>query len=316
MATGTVVDVVMPQMGVSVSEGTVTRWLKQVGEHIEADETIVEISTDKVDTEIPSPATGIVREILANEGDTVPVNTRIAVIATDGDAAPAPSDSAPAGAPQASAPPPAPAAVPASAPPPPAAPANGGGDDDSGRMFISPVVARMLAEHGLDVNQIPGSGRGGRVTKKDVQSFIDAGGAQTQPVIHDVPHFAPPGDGPAPAQTAPAAPPQPAPAAPAPAPAAPGPPAAVAGDEELYQFNTIRKVIARHMRHSLDTAAHVTTVIEVDMTGVVALRKAWKQAYKDRHGVNLTYIPFIARATIDAIGRWPWVNAEVNGETA
>jgi pyruvate dehydrogenase E2 component (dihydrolipoamide acetyltransferase) len=317
MATGTVVDVVMPQMGVSVSEGTVTRWLKQVGEHIEADETIVEISTDKVDTEIPSPATGIVREILANEGATVPVNTRIAVIATGDDASAAPADPVPSAAgPAEEAPaasqeaPPAPAQA-APAPPPPGSNGHDEQEDSSGRTFISPVVARMLAEHGLDVNQITGSGRGGRVTKKDVQSFIDSGGAQAQPVIHDVPHFAPPADEPAPPPPA-----APAVAAPAPAPPAPAAPVVTGGDEELYQFNTIRKVIARHMRHSLDTAAHVTTVIEVDMTGVVNLRKTWKPEYQKRYGVNLTYIPFIARATIDAIGSWPWVNAEVRGESA
>jgi len=336
MATGTVVDVVMPQMGVSVSEGTITRWMKQVGEHIEADETIVEISTDKVDTEVPSPASGIVREILANDGDTVPVNTRIAVIAV-GDAgdADAPADTAPP--PAADNPEETPATPETSqtmssqpAPEPHAANgSNGEDDDDSGRTFISPVVARMLAEHRLDVNQITGSGRGGRVTKKDVQAFIDSGGAQAEPVIHDVPHFAPPAEEPpvvsqpAPPPAAPAPPPPAAPA-PAPAAAAPPPPApatqqtlvASGGDEELYQFNTIRKVIARHMRHSLDTAAHVTTVIEVDMTGVVNLRKKWKPEYQKRYGVNLTYIPFIARATIDAIGSWPWVNAEVQGETA
>jgi pyruvate dehydrogenase E2 component (dihydrolipoamide acetyltransferase) len=320
MATGTVVDVVMPQMGVSVSEGTVTKWMKQVGDHIEADETIVEISTDKVDTEIPSPATGTVREILANEGDTVPVNTRIAVIAT-GEGSDEPADPAPA--PAAAAPPAAetePAAAPQPAPSPPAAPVtNGGGDDDdSGRTFISPVVARMLGEHGLDVNQIPGTGRGGRVTKKDVQGFIDSGGAQAQPAIHDVPHFAPPPEAPlaapeAPAMPAPAPPPAVASPSVAPVPAAAAP---VAADEELYQFNTIRKVIARHMRQSLETAAQVTTVIEVDMTGVVNLRKKWKPEYQKRYGVNLTYIPFIARATIDAIGSWPWVNSEIRDESA
>jgi pyruvate dehydrogenase E2 component (dihydrolipoamide acetyltransferase) len=337
MATGTVVDVVMPQMGVSVSEGTITRWAKQVGDHIEADETIVEISTDKVDTEVPSPATGVVREILANEGDTVPVNTRIAVIAAGEEASdepppaatdnaeetpatPATSQTMAAGA----APEPQP---PAAAPtPPPATGANGDEDDSSGRTFISPVVARMLAEHGLDVNAIPGTGRGGRVTKKDVQAFIDGGGQaqQAPPPVHDVPHFAPPAEetvvvqSPPPApQAAPAPPPAAAPAAPAPAPQPAAQPLAAAGpDEELYQFNTIRKVIARHMRHSLDTAAHVTTVIEVDMTGVVNLRRKWKPEYQKRYGVNLTYIPFIARATIDAIGSWPWVNAEVRGETA
>jgi pyruvate dehydrogenase E2 component (dihydrolipoamide acetyltransferase) len=337
MATGTVVDVVMPQMGVSVSEGTITRWMKQVGEHIEADETIVEISTDKVDTEVPSPASGIVREILANDGDTVPVNTRIAVIAV-GDAgdADAPADTAPPAATDNAEETPATpetSQTMSSQPAPEPHAANGSNadedEDDSGRTFISPVVARMLSEHRLDVNQITGSGRGGRVTKKDVQAFIDSGGAQAEPVIHDVPHFAPPAEE-APVVSQPATPPTapapPPPAAPAPAPVAAAAPApapatqqtlvASGGDEELYQFNTIRKVIARHMRHSLDTAAHVTTVIEVDMTGVVNLRKKWKPEYQKRYGVNLTYIPFIARATIDAIGSWPWVNAEVQGETA
>jgi 2-oxoglutarate dehydrogenase E2 component (dihydrolipoamide succinyltransferase) len=318
----------MPQMGVSVSEGTITRWMKQVGDHIEADETIVEISTDKVDTEIPSPASGIVREILANDGDTVPVNTRIAVIAV-GDAgdAVAPADTAPTDNAEETPATPETAQTMSSQPAPEPEAANGsnGDEDDSGRTFISPVVARMLAEHRLDVNQITGSGRGGRVTKKDVQGFIDSGGAQAEPVIHDVPHFAPPAEETVVSQPAPP-PVAPAPRAPAPAPAAAAPPApapatqqalvASGGDEELYQFNTIRKVIARHMRHSLDTAAHVTTVIEVDMTGVVNLRKTWKPEYQKRYGVNLTYIPFIARATIDAIGSWPWVNAEVRGETA
>jgi 2-oxoglutarate dehydrogenase E2 component (dihydrolipoamide succinyltransferase) len=172
----------------------------------------------------------------------------------------------------------------------------------------------MVAEHGLDVSAIPGTGRGGRVTKKDVQQYIERG-APAQPAaasaeVHDVPHFAPP---------VPEAPAEPA-AAPAPV-AASAPATVEAGGEagpgeELYRFNTIRKVIARHMRHSLETAAQVTTVIEVDMTGIVNLRKKWKPEYQKRYGVNLTYVPFVARATIDAIGRWPWVNAEVRGETA
>jgi pyruvate dehydrogenase E2 component (dihydrolipoamide acetyltransferase) len=319
MATGTLVDVVMPQMGVSVSEGTITRWAKAVGETIAADETIVEISTDKVDTEVPSPATGVVKELFAAEGETVPVNTRIAVIDTGGDGG-GNGDDAVASEPEAPA-----AAAPVEAPPAPAEaqpvaearPEVGNGNGD-GRTFVSPVVARMVAEHGLDVSAIPGTGRGGRVTKKDVQQYIEHG-APAQPAaasaeVHDVPHFAPP---------APEAPPEPTPApAPAPATAPASAPATVeAGGEagpgeELYRFNTIRKVIARHMRHSLETAAQVTTVIEVDMTGIVNLRKQWKPEYQKRYGVNLTYVPFVARATIDAIGRWPWVNAEVRGETA
>jgi len=327
MATGTLVDVVMPQMGVSVSEGTITRWAKAVGETIEADETIVEISTDKVDTEVPSPASGVVRELFAGEGDTVPVNTRIAVIDTGGgeggDEAPSETPPAPAAPaePEAAAPAPAepaaeaaPAAAPAPAAPK-ADPADGNGHNGDGRTFVSPVVARMVSEHGLDISAIPGTGRGGRVTKKDVQQFIDSGGTAApaqSPEVHDVPHFAPPPE--APETVTPAAP------APAPPAAAPSVEVAAPGEagpgEELYRFNTIRKVIARHMRHSLETAAQVTTVIEVDMTGVVNLRKKWKPEYQSRYGVNLTYVPFVARATIDAIGRWPWVNSEVQGESA
>ena len=333
MATGTLVDVVMPQMGVSVSEGTITRWAKNVGETIEADETIVEISTDKVDTEVPAPATGVVKELLAGEGDTVPVNTRIAVIDTGGGdrgGDPEPESEKTGSDPNLSvdAPPAAeapPAEAPAAAPAEPA-PTNGNGQGGEGRTFVSPVVARMVAEHNLDINAITGTGAGGRVTKKDVQAFIDSGGqaaatapADEQAEVHDVPHFAPPPEPETPAP-APAAEPSPAAAAPAPAQPQPAAPAIVEGEpgpgEELYRFNTVRKVIARHMRHSLETAAQVTTVIEVDMTGVVNLRKKWKPIYAERHGVNLTYVPFVARATMDAIGRWPWVNSEIRGETA
>jgi pyruvate dehydrogenase E2 component (dihydrolipoyllysine-residue acetyltransferase) len=334
MATGTLVDVVMPQMGVSVSEGTITRWAKSVGETVEADETIVEISTDKVDTEVPAPATGVVKELLAEEGETVDVNTRIAVIDTGGggggdsgggEPEPEKTGSDPnfsAEAPQAVEQPPAekPAAAPAESQP---ANGNGGGE---GRTFVSPVVARMVAEHNLDINAITGTGAGGRVTKKDVQAFIDSGGRAAAPApaaepadVHDVPHFAPPPEPETPAP-APAAEPTPAAAAPAPAEPRPAAPAIVEGEpgpgEELYRFNTVRKVIARHMRHSLETAAQVTTVIEVDMTGVVNLRKKWKPIYAERHGVSLTYVPFVARATMDAIGRWPWVNSEIRGESA
>jgi pyruvate dehydrogenase E2 component (dihydrolipoamide acetyltransferase) len=319
MATGTAVDVVMPQMGVSVSEGTITRWTKQIGERIEADETIVEISTDKVDTEVPAPVSGTIRELLADEGETVPVNTRIAVIEAEGagggdasedrggdtrdDASSTVQEARNASAP---------------AEPEPVteergqeqASADGGNGDGGARSFVSPVVARMVAEHNLDLNAIEGTGRGGRVTKKDVQAFIESGGAKAapalEPEVHDRPHFG--------AVEAPAPPRQAPP--PPPAPQRPAQPGELGPGEELYHFNTIRKVIARHMRHSLETAAQVTSVIEVDMTGVVNLRRRWKPLYQERHGVNLTYIPFIARAAIDAIGSWPWVNAEVQGESA
>jgi 2-oxoglutarate dehydrogenase E2 component (dihydrolipoamide succinyltransferase) len=318
MSTGTAIDVVMPQMGVSVSEGTISRWVKQVGDPIEADETIVEISTDKVDTEVPSPGSGTVTDILVPEGETVPVGTRIAVINGDGSAAAAaPAEAAPeepAAAPAPEAPEPssdrphfadqaiaeAPAAPTAAAPaeaPPQPEQTNG-----EARTFMSPVVARMVAEHDLDVAQIPGTGRGGRVTKKDVERYL-TGGQASAPT-------------PAPA---PAAAPAPAPAAArAPQPAAA--PAAAAGTqtpdgvEEASPLSNLRKVIARNMRHSVDTAAHVTSVSEVDMTHVVEIRKELNKRYVADYGVKLSFMPFIMRAVIDAIPRWPWVNAEIRGD--
>ncbi|MDX6512835.1 MAG: hypothetical protein QOE36_2339, partial [Gaiellaceae bacterium] len=176
MSTGTAVDVVMPQMGVSVSEGTITRWAKQVGEHVEADETIVEISTDKVDTEVPSPGTGILTEILVAEGETVDVGTRIAVISSgDGASRPAPEpepQTAPAGSAPVEAQAPAPASADAEAD---EGGTNGNGDGEA-RSFMSPVVARMVSEHSLDISKIPGTGRGGRVTKRDVEDFLGSGG--------------------------------------------------------------------------------------------------------------------------------------------
>jgi pyruvate dehydrogenase E2 component (dihydrolipoamide acetyltransferase) len=318
MSTGTATDVVMPQMGVSVSEGTISRWLKQVGDHVEADETIVEISTDKVDTEVPSPGSGTVTDILVPEGETVPVGTRIAVINGDGSASadrtvpdeapgtvpetPAaqaigdvaePSGDRPHFAEQALAEAP---SAPAASAPEPAEQANG-----EARTFMSPVVARMVAEHNLDLAQIPGTGRGGRVTKKDVERHL-AGGDQA----------AAPAAAPAPAAPAaqPAAPPA---AAPAPAPAATGT-QTPDGLEEASPLSNLRKVIARNMRHSVDTAAHVTSVSEVDMTRVVEIRKELNKRYVSDYGIKLSFMPFIMRAVIDAIPKWPWVNAEIRGD--
>ena len=181
MATETAVDVVMPQMGVSVSEGTITRWLKQEGEQVEADEPLLEISTDKVDTEVPSPASGTVTQILVQEGETVDVGTKLGQIggSAGGEAPPAAEPEAPAPAaaeeaapePEASAP--EPAAAPAPAAPAPAASGNG-------KAFVSPVVARIASEHGVDPAQVPGTGSGGRVTKKDILAFVESGGAQQQ----------------------------------------------------------------------------------------------------------------------------------------
>jgi pyruvate dehydrogenase E2 component (dihydrolipoamide acetyltransferase) len=293
LATGTAVDVVMPQMGVSVSEGTVTKWNKQVGDQIEADETLLEISTDKVDTEVPSPASGVVSEILVEEGATVEVGTVLARIGGEAGAA------APAVAPEPAAPAvPEPLAQPAQpvVPTEAVAPPQPG---ENGKSFISPVVARIASEHGIDPAQVPGTGTGGRVTKKDIQAFIEAG--------------------PPPAQTpAPVAVPQPA-AATAP-PSAGSPPDAkapvepLAAGESLEPMSAMRRGIAEHMRRSLDTSAHVTSAIEVDMSKVVALRGALKKEYEAAYGVNPTYLAFIARATVETLRDYPWVNGELRGD--
>lgn len=329
MAVASTIDVVMPQMGSSVTEGTISRWLKQVGDAVQADETIVEISTDKVDTEVPSPGAGVVIELLVAEGVTVEVGTRIAVLSTDPSAVPvaAPPAAAPAAAPAppvAEAPaapaPVAPAPVaPAPAAPAPVAAAPVGDEDGEGRAFVSPVVARMLAEHGLDITQITGTGRSSRVTKKDVEGFLAAqasGGSLAAPSAEPTAVVAPPAAAPPPpaAPAAPAAAPA-APAAPVAAPpAAPATPAAaaVAGvGEEIYTFSRVRQVTAKHMRESINTAAHVTQVWEVDLGRVTEIRSQLKPKFKATHGVNLSFLPFIMKATVDAIALWPWMNAEV-----
>ncbi len=331
MATTQATDVVMPQMGVSVSEGTITKWLKQEGEEIAADEPLLEISTDKVDTEVPSPGEGVVQQILVQEGETVDVGTKLAVIVPAGAEAPpaeAPApepEEAPAPAPEPQAaeepePEPAAAAPEPAQPPAPAAPAPTNGADGAGeKTFVSPVVARIASEHGVDVGQVQGTGRGGRVTKKDIMAFVESGEVAA-PQEAPAP-AAPAPEAPAPEPAAvPEAPPEPAPAAaapppPKPAPAKPQPePVAAGAGETIEPMTAMRRGIAEHMRRSLDTSAHVTTVFEIDMSKVVALRKKLKPEYEKSYGVNPTYLAFIARATIEAIKNWPWVNAEIRGE--
>jgi 2-oxoglutarate dehydrogenase E2 component (dihydrolipoamide succinyltransferase) len=305
MATGTVVDVVMPQMGVSVSEGTITRWLRNVGDTIAADEPLLEISTDKVDTEVPSPGSGVLQEILVQEGETVPVGTLVARIGA-GEAPAAPeADVEPEPAPE-----PEPVAVeaePAPVAPPPPAPepvsAGNGASTGERHTFVSPVVARIASEHGIDPSTVPGTGRDGRVTKKDIMAFVESEPAEAAP---PAPAAAPP----PPPPPAPAAPPPPAPAAPAPA-----APVGAGSGETVEPMTAMRRGIAEHMRRSLDTAAHVTSAIEVDMSKVVAIRQALKGAYKDSYGVNLTYLAFISRATVETLRDWPYVNAEIRGES-
>src|SRR3954468_6324697 len=225
MATETAVDVVMPQRGVSVSEGTITRWLKQEGEHIEADEPLLEISTDKVDTEVPSPASGTLTQILVQDGETVDVGTKLGQIG-GGASGGSPSDSsqveqAPAAPATQAGAPAADAASPAETPQPvqPVQAARQPVAHENGNRFVSPVVARIASEHGVDPGQIPGTGRGGRVTKQDIMGYIDEGGAPQQaapaPPAPSAPAAAPAPAAPAP-QAAPAPPPlPPAPAAPA-----------------------------------------------------------------------------------------------------
>jgi 2-oxoglutarate dehydrogenase E2 component (dihydrolipoamide succinyltransferase) len=320
MATNTAVEVVMPQMGVSVSEGTITKWSKQVGDTVEADETLLEISTDKVDTEVPSPASGVVTEILVSEGETVEVGT---VLARIGGAA---GGSVPAAAPE-PAPEPAPAPTPepvAEAPvapepvPAPAVPVSQPAQSDNGRSFVSPVVARIAAEHGIDPTQVPGTGGGGRVTKKDIKAFIEAGppappvASEPAPAPEPEVAAAPPAAPTPVAQPVPAPPPAPAPVA-APVVASQEPQAPGTG-ETFEPVSAMRRGIAEHMRKSLDTSAHVTSAIEVDMTKVVAIREKLKKEYSAAYGVNPTYLAFVARATTETLRDYPYVNGELRGD--
>jgi pyruvate dehydrogenase E2 component (dihydrolipoamide acetyltransferase) len=308
MATETAVDVVMPQMGVSVSEGTITRWLKQEGEQIEADEALLEISTDKVDTEVPSPASGTLTQILVQEGETVAVGTKLGQIGGAAGEAPAAAaePEVPAPAAEEAAPEPATAEAAAeadaassaetpapTAPEPAAAPAQSG----NGKAFVSPVVARIASEHGVDPGQVAGTGKGGRVTKKDILAFVESGGAQQAPAQ------------PAPPQPGAAAPAPPKPAAP---PVAPG---ETLPGETLEPITAMRRGIAEHMRRSLDTGAHVTSAIEVDFSRVVGAREKLKKEYQAAYGVNPTYLAFVAKASVETLRDYPYVNAEMRGDS-
>jgi 2-oxoglutarate dehydrogenase E2 component (dihydrolipoamide succinyltransferase) len=332
MATTEAIDVVMPQMGVSVSEGTITKWLKQQGEQVEADEPLLEISTDKVDTEVPSPGTGVLNEILVQEGETVEVGTKLAVIGGDGpqpqqaETPPEPATAeaaaeaeAPSSAetPAPTAPPepepataeaaaeaeaPSSAETPAPTAPPEPEPATAA--QSNGKTFVSPVVAKIASEHGVDPSKVQGTGRGGRVTKKDILGFIEssAPAAPAAPAQPEVPPAAP----------AEQPPPPPAPtAAPAPAPA---PAAAAQAGESFEPMTAMRKGIAEHMRRSLDTSAHVTSAIEVDMSKVSAIRAKLKKEYQQSYGVNPTYLIFVARAAAETLREYPWINGEIRGE--
>jgi pyruvate dehydrogenase E2 component (dihydrolipoamide acetyltransferase) len=350
----------MPQLGETVTEGTVTRWLKSVGEDVARDEPLFEVSTDKVDSEVPSPAEGTLVEIRVQEGETVDVGTVLAVVGSDAGASgatPAAEPSAePASAPQkgssdpgqvAAAPPPAapapavapePATAPApTAPPapqpqsqpqpsPPTAPqpvagSNGAesGDGDRragwGDRILSPVVRRLLDDNAIDPADVPGTGIGGRITRADVLDFIDtrrAGG---------VPAASPTATSTGAARSPAAPPPAAAPLTPA-APTATAPPASVApaawtpaGSDEVIPFSNIRRRTAEHMVRSKATSAHTLVVLEVDYEQVERVRREAGARFKAEEGFSLTYLPFVVRATVEALREWPHLNASVGDDS-
>jgi len=317
-------EVVMPQMGESIAEGTITKWLKKVGERVERDEPLFEISTDKVDAEIPSPAAGTLTEVRFKEGDTVEVNTVVAVLdgaeasatATPAKAeAPAPPAPAPPPPPppqQAAPPPPPPPPQPVQAkptpppPPPPAPPAAEKKDgsaasvEDLRRTKSSPLVRKIAQEHNVDISQLEGTGLSGRVTKNDILSYIESGTTAAAP----------------PQRPAERATPAPAPPAPVPQPqeiVAPPPPRPQLGDR-VEQMSVMRKKIAEHMVLSRRTSAHVTTVYEIDMTRIARLRDKHRDAFYERTGTKLTFMPFIFEAVNKGLRKFPIFNAQVNGE--
>jgi pyruvate dehydrogenase E2 component (dihydrolipoamide acetyltransferase) len=300
-------DVVMPQMGESIVEGTLTKWLKKQGEHVERDEPLFEISTDKVDTEIPSPAAGTLSEVLVEEGKTVGINTVVARISDGAGEAAAPGKPAEAAAPAKaeepakdaeptkSAPAPAKKAAEPPAPPTPAAPAPAaepatGQPDEPGEGAgpLSPLVRRMARENNIDLSRVKGTGAGGRITKQD----LEAHQAQTP--------------------ATPAAPS--APIEKPPAPAAPAPPTGQAQAKvRIEPMSAMRKAIADHMVMSKRTSAHVTTIHKVDMTRVEKMRQKHKADFQARYGLSLTYLPFITRATVEGLRAYPLLNASIDG---
>jgi len=272
-------DVVMPQMGESIIEGTLTKWFKKVGDPVERDEFLFEISTDKVNTEIPSPVAGTLAEALVAEGQTVGIGTVMARIAETGASEAAPLAAA------------RPAAVPAPEPPPALVAEPAAEPETLGP--LSPLVRKMAREHNLDLSRIRGTGAGGRITRQDVEGFMGQ------------PYKAAPEPPPAP-RAAPDLPPPPPP------PAAPLPPAGTARTR-IEPMSTMRLKIAEHMLLSKRTSPHVTTVHRVDMTQVARLRERQKAAVKASYGFSLTYLPFVARAAVAALRQYPLLNASLDG---
>jgi 2-oxoglutarate dehydrogenase E2 component (dihydrolipoamide succinyltransferase) len=286
-------DIVMPQMGESIVEGTITKWLKKPGDKVQRDEPLFEISTDKVDAEIPSPAAGVLQDIKVAEGTTVQVNTVVGTISSDGEA---PAKAAPA--PEKKAAPPAPAAAPVAAKPPAAPVVQELEEDEHARS--SPLVRKIAREHNVNLSQVSGSGLGGRITKQDIMAFIE-GGSSAQ---------ASGGTGVPPVQPQSGAPSKPASGlggeAPRPA------PAAIPGD--LVPLTNMRRIIAQRMIESRRTSAHVHAMFQVDITKIVTLRNKLKSGFEQRNGARLTFMPFFVRSAIIALQQFPIVNASLEGE--
>ena len=295
-------DITLPQLGETVTEGTITKWFKKVGDTVAADEPLFEVSTDKVDTEVPSPISGTLTEIRVAEGDTVPVGTVIAVVGVAG-AAPAPTP-----APVVAAPAPTPAPAPApvvAAPAPTPAPTPAQAPAATSNKLLSPVVRRLVAEHGIDVNALVGSGPGSRITREDVLDHIDRNGLKATPAAAPTPGAAPVVAAPAPA----AAP------TPAPAPAPVSRPVVVSSErEQVIALTKIRKLTGSHMIMSKSTSPHAFSVVEVDYANVDRARTAIKESWKAGEGFSLTYLPFISRAIVDALREFPHLNASIDGD--
>ncbi len=282
-------DIVMPQMGESIFEGTITKWLKKPGDKVQRDEPLFEISTDKVDAEIPAPASGILQDITVAEGATVQVNTVVGTISADGEspaakpAAPSPAakkETAPAR------PVPAPELKTTAVPAPPQLVQAQASHEEEDHARSSPLVRKIAREHNINLAQVPGTGLGGRITKQDITAFLEKSSGGT-------------------ATAAPPAPAKPDVGSPA--------PAAIPGD--LVPMNHVRKIIAQRMIESRRTSAHVHCMFEVDITRIVQLRNKNKSAFEKRNGTRLTFMPFFSRAAIITLQQFPIVNASVEGES-
>jgi pyruvate dehydrogenase E2 component (dihydrolipoamide acetyltransferase) len=276
-------DVVMPQMGESIFEGTITKWLKKAGEKVQRDEPLFEISTDKVDAEIPAPASGILQEIKVSEGNTVQVNTVVGVIGDGAGASSAPSKAAaPMSAPAANASPKKESRETLAPPPAQVADAPDAEHEDDSDVRSSPLVRKLAREHNVDLAKVNGTGTGGRVTKQDILDFVEKKTAA--PV-----------------------------AAPSPRQAPAAAPAVIPGD--LVPMSNMRKIIAQRMIESRRTSAHVHCMFEVDITRIVNLRNKLKNGFEQRYGARLTFMPFFVRAAIIAIQQFPIVNSSLEADS-